>query len=250
MSDNQKNDLAKALIILKYARNQIIFYEGDQSNSFYIIKEGIVHVYRSDTIIRSMKSGESFGESALLLNTPRQMSIRASPETEVICFALAKDKLVEILKDQVHIIAYKNLQKWAFSKSTTLSVLTSGQREKVIEKMKLVYFEENDYVIRKDQEIKKLSILLNGEVMIDDESKVFEPGNILFDEALVKKETVISTENYRVGKGKGKITVAEISFEDFVRELGGNLEEILSHREKPHEVLNIFFPFFHLFMFC
>ena len=185
-----------------------------------------------------MRSGESFGESALLYNTPRQMSIRASSETEVICLALAKDNLIEILKDQVHVIAYKNLQKWAFSKSNILSVLTSAQREKAIEKMKLVFFKENEYLIQKNQEITKLMILLNGEVVIEEKSKVFEPGNILFDDALVKNQKVYCTDNYKVCKGKGRITLAEISFESFVNELGGNLEEILSHKEKPHEVIH------------
>lgn len=240
LTEQQKNELAKALIILKYSRNQVIVDEGDQSNSFYIIKEGTVNVYKGDDYIRSMRSGESFGESALLYNTPRQMSIRASSDTEVICMALAKDRLVEILKDQVHIIAYKNLLKWAFSKSNALSALTSTQREKVIEKMKLVFFQENDFLIKKGQEIKKLMILLNGEVKIEEKSKVFEPGNILFDEALVKQDKFFSDDNYKVGKCKGKITLSEITFEKFVYELGGNLEEILSHKEKPHEVFFYF----------
>ena len=214
MTDHQKDELAKALIILKYSKNQIIVNEGDQANSFYIIKEGIVHVYKGDTYVRSMRSGESFGESALLLDTPRQMSITASSDTEVVCLALAKDKLVKILKDQVHVIAYKNMQKWAFSnKSNVLSVLTTPQREKVIEKMKLVFYMEGENIIKKGQEINKLIILLNGEIRIDEQSKVFEPGNIFFDEVLVKKEKVYSTENYKVAKGKGRITVAEISFE-------------------------------------
>ena len=195
-----------------------------------------MYVYKGDSYIRSMRSGESFGESAILYSTPRQMSIRASSETEVVCLALAKDKLMEILKDQVHVIAYKNLQKWAFSKSTVLSVLTTAQREKVIEKMKLVFFNEGDLIVAKGQEINKIMILLNGEVKINEHSKVFEAGNIFFDEVLVKKEKVLSHENYQVSKRKGRITLAEISFEKFLHELGGNLEEILSHKEKPHEV--------------
>ena len=79
--------------------------------------------------------------------------------------------------------------------------------------MKLVFYMEGENIIKKGQEINKLIILLNGEIRIDEQSKVFEPGNIFFDEVLVKKEKVYSTENYKVAKGKGRITVAEISFE-------------------------------------
>lgn len=236
LSDHEKNELAKALIILKYSKNQIIVNEGDQSNSFYIIKEGIVHVYKGDSYIRSLRTGESFGESALLYNTPRQMSIKASSETEVVCLALAKEKLKEILKDQVHIIAYKNLQKWAFSHSKYLSGLSNGQRERIIEKMKLVYYKEGELILAKGQEIDRILIILNGNIMVEGENKIFDAGQILFDENILSKEK--AQNNYFVfnQKGKGVITIAQVCFQQFFHEFGNNFEEILAHREKPHEV--------------
>lgn len=239
LSDNQKDDLAKALIIFKYHKNQIIVNEGDQSNSFYIIKEGIVHVYKGDSYIRSLRAGESFGESALLYDTPRQMSIKASSETDVLCLALSKEKLKEILKDQLHIIAYKNLQKWAFSRSSTLSALNNNQRERIIERMKLIVYKDGEMLLKKGEEIKKLFIVLNGKVSVKGEEKAFERGDIIFDDSLLKKKDVYAEHDYQVfiDKNKGVITASAISFEDVKLELGNDLEEILAQKEKTYEVI-------------
>lgn len=56
---------------------QTIVNEGDPANCFYIINKGVVVAYKDNKQIREIKEGNAFGESALLYNSIRQMTIKA-----------------------------------------------------------------------------------------------------------------------------------------------------------------------------
>jgi len=86
------------VITQKFTGDQSIVHEGDPANCFFIIKEvrffkyeggkrymkiklkGIVLAYKGDKVVRELKEGESFGESALLYDSTRQMTIKAKNE--------------------------------------------------------------------------------------------------------------------------------------------------------------------------
>lgn len=54
--------LSLNIIILRYSPNQIIVNKGDSADSYYLIKEGEVGCYDGDKLIRTLVSGDSFGE--------------------------------------------------------------------------------------------------------------------------------------------------------------------------------------------
>lgn len=119
-------------------------------------------------------------------------------------------------------------------------MLSTSQRDRLIEKMKIKIYNNNTEIIKIKQPINKLIILLNGIIIINNQ-KFDEVGRLFFDENLIK-EKVINEESYIAF---GKVSVSEITFDDFTKEMGGNLEELLKHKEKPHEVFKFFFIFFY-----
>lgn len=48
-----------------FKKGEIIVSEGDNANSFYIIKKGKVSIIKGDKEVGVMSAGESFGEAAL-----------------------------------------------------------------------------------------------------------------------------------------------------------------------------------------
>jgi cGMP-dependent protein kinase len=70
-----------------------------------------------------MNSGDSFGEQALFKNSIRGATVIADDDT-VICLALGRDKLNEILGDNLQSIIFNNLIKWALEKHNYLHNLT------------------------------------------------------------------------------------------------------------------------------
>lgn len=62
MSDEQKDSIAAALISVRFKSGDKIVCEGDRADSFYLIKEGKVSVWKNKEIIRNLYQSDSFGE--------------------------------------------------------------------------------------------------------------------------------------------------------------------------------------------
>jgi len=68
--------------------NEIIFYEGDPGDCFYVIIEGHVQIIRKEAdqelVLAIMDPNEGFGELALLINQPRTATAKAADEVKMI----------------------------------------------------------------------------------------------------------------------------------------------------------------------
>jgi CRP-like cAMP-binding protein len=62
----------------------VIFEQGTPGDSFYVIADGEVGVAIDGKRVRRQARGESFGEIALLRDTPRTATITASAPTTLI----------------------------------------------------------------------------------------------------------------------------------------------------------------------
>lgn len=72
----------------KYASNSVIIAEGDQSDSLYIVTEGKVKIYISDTDgreiqLRILEPGDYFGELALIDKKPRSASAMTTCDSQL-----------------------------------------------------------------------------------------------------------------------------------------------------------------------
>lgn len=81
MSDKQKE--AKL-----FAKNQIIFAEGDYGEQAYVIQQGKVTIFKMDSegemvVLGTLGPGAIFGEMALIDDQPRMASARADDTTSV-----------------------------------------------------------------------------------------------------------------------------------------------------------------------
>ena len=82
-SDLDKSELellSTRTVTRQYPRNTIIINEGDRSDSLYIIRSGSVKVFLGnnegkEVILNIQKSGEYFGELALIDSGPRSASV-------------------------------------------------------------------------------------------------------------------------------------------------------------------------------
>ena len=100
LKDNDLKRLAKAMVQRRFPKGHVIVKEGDQAVAFYIIDTGRVEVVKGieqqrPQVLATLKSGDFFGEMALLDGYPRSASIRALEDTE--CLVLSRwDFLAEI----------------------------------------------------------------------------------------------------------------------------------------------------------
>jgi ABC-type lipoprotein export system ATPase subunit len=89
--------------VQKFEAGTLIFSEGSNADSFYIVSKGMVDVVlprrdQSDVIALQLGPGKFFGEIAYFHDKKRLASIRASEHTSVEVLAIGYDKLNELLK--------------------------------------------------------------------------------------------------------------------------------------------------------
>ena len=61
--------------------------------------------------MKQIIAGESFGESALFVDKPREATV-ISDDDNTICLALGRDKINEILGDNLQQIIFNNMVRW------------------------------------------------------------------------------------------------------------------------------------------
>jgi CRP-like cAMP-binding protein/Zn-dependent protease len=101
------NELAGRVRLRTLATNQPVFRQGDRPTAFYVVRNGILEVVEEDPEtgdehqIRTLVRGESFGELALLMDSPRAATIRAVEEAEV--FEIDQGTFDRLLADTIHV---------------------------------------------------------------------------------------------------------------------------------------------------
>jgi ABC-type multidrug transport system ATPase subunit len=88
--------------VQKFEAGTLIFSEGSNADTFYIVSKGMVDVVlprpdQSDVIALQLGPGKFFGEIAYFHDRKRMASIRASEHTPVEVLAIGYDKLNELL---------------------------------------------------------------------------------------------------------------------------------------------------------
>lgn len=105
-SDNRLVEICKLMRKEKYEAKSVIFKEGETGDKLYLIKSGIVKVYKNSNFIRELEEGSCFGEIALLVNEPRSATVFAVNNVSI--FTLTKDNFNSFIdKEMLNYLAKK-----------------------------------------------------------------------------------------------------------------------------------------------
>jgi membrane protein len=82
---------------------RVIFTEGEGGDSMYYVVSGAVTLSRDNQTLRVMKTGEYFGEMAMLLSAPRSATATVSdPDTKIL--AISSANMQEVLDQNPQIV--------------------------------------------------------------------------------------------------------------------------------------------------
>ncbi len=92
------NSVIKSLCTASAAAGEIVIQKGDVGQEMYLICRGEVEVVDGHgAVVATLKDGDFFGETALLMSTPRTATVRASAPSDF--FILNRSDFSRILKD-------------------------------------------------------------------------------------------------------------------------------------------------------
>ena len=216
-----KSIMANNLIQEIYTKGQYICKEGEVGSCMYIIKEGEVECIKKDKVVRVLKQGDNFGQKALLENAKRSLDVRAKTDVKIysISSSFFETQFGENFREQL----YFSFINTAFINSSNFNKINTKMISKTFGFFSFRSLKNGELVYPKDQRVcEKLCVVLEGNIVDKTinktEAKRYE---ILFEKQLVEgSEELIKHDLI----AEPDCVLAEIDFEKFKEELGGDLK--------------------------
>jgi CRP-like cAMP-binding protein len=132
-----------------YAAGEVLFRQGEEGDTFYIIRDGKVAISVSDaegrsTVVAHLSKGVFFGEMSLLTGEKRTATVTAEVDTTVL--ALSKAIFAEVLEANAQIAEglakvlekrqRENLEKMAKTKELSQDKLDATSSQTILRKIK------------------------------------------------------------------------------------------------------------------
>ncbi|XP_030638627.1 cGMP-dependent protein kinase 2 [Chanos chanos] len=139
-----------------------VIKEGSEGDSMYIVAAGELKVIQAGRDLRTLTSGDVFGELAILYNCRRTASVKAITAVKLWCIERQTYRTIMTNKSKK-----KREQLMGFLKTAqTLKGLNDLQLSKIIDSMEEVRFQKNEVIVREGSEGNSFYIILQGEVLV------------------------------------------------------------------------------------
>ena len=181
----------------EYKPNENVITQGESGDCLYVVEEGNLDCTKHFTedgeekYLKTYIPGESFGELALLYNSPRAATIKA--KTNCVLWVLDRETFNNIVKDS----AQKKREKYEnFLKNVDiLSTIDSYELTQICDALKSEVYNKGDLIIREGESGNVFYILEEGEAIASKdfdgevkEIKRYGPGEYFGERALIKGE--------------------------------------------------------------
>ena len=186
LDNNHLNSLAMGMLKCEFNISQTILYEGDIGKSIYIIKEGFVKCFKGEKQIRLLGPKEFFGESSILFNTNRSLSVLVVEN--IICYQVSENFLIECLGNDFKHVIISSITKEAFGNSKFMKIFNNSiYFDKIFECGKIIVHQNQDILIDHNKSIKrKIYVLLTGNLINGKTGEILASRNQLFENLLIK----------------------------------------------------------------
>ncbi|XP_017317717.1 cGMP-dependent protein kinase 1 isoform X1 [Ictalurus punctatus] len=162
LDEEQINMMVELLTTLDRCPGDEIIKEGTEGDSLYIVAAGELRVTQAGRILRTLTSGDVFGELAILYNCKRTATVKAVTAVKLWCIERQIYRSIMAIKSKK-----KREQLMGFLKTArTFKSLRDGQLSSIIDSMEEVKFQENEVIVREGAEGDTFYIILKGEVEV------------------------------------------------------------------------------------
>lgn len=173
LSYSEIHGLIKQSKVVELKENEILFKEGDDSESFYIVAEGKVELQCHNGTRQTFEEGDFFGELAALGNLNRTGEIRAKSNCKLIEFE--KDKLISNFvafpQMEEKILSFFHLRLFLFmtSKLKAFKAYSRERLEEFFYTMEPKQLAAHQVLCKKDEPSEEFYFLLSGQMELQRE---------------------------------------------------------------------------------
>jgi len=232
-TDDQLDFLVKGFTELGVETGEVVISQGEPGDHFYVVASGKFVAsleQKSNAIVAEYGEGDSFGELALLYNSPRAATVTCKEGGRVWALERKRFRYVMVTSGA------QNLTEKAekFLKSVSiLSVLTDEQRASLAHSLEDLKFEDGEYIVSKGDIADALYFIKSGECVAHmgdgKELKRYSVGDVFGESCLeptsddaVRKANIVAV---------GPTSVLKLTAKTFKEQLG-SLSEIVAYNFK------------------
>jgi len=163
-------EIIKELSLSYMKKGTILFNQGNSPNYFYLIKEGQVELLINGIKTNVYSKGESFGEQALMFESPRKGTLKAVTDTYM--YIMERKNFKKIIDHILH-LNFEDNKKFLTS-LPVLNMIEHEQKNKLINSFLKQTYEENIKIINKGEISPNIYFIQNGEVEVRDKDKIIK----------------------------------------------------------------------------
>ncbi|XP_056872661.1 cGMP-dependent protein kinase 2 [Takifugu flavidus] len=162
LDDEQTAMMVDLLAVSSFKPGDHVIKEGTEGDSMYIVAGGELRVTQGGRDLRTLTTGDVFGELAILYNCKRTATVTAKTAVRLWCMERQTYRTIITNKSKK-----RREQLMGFLKmSRTLKDLNDVQLSKIIDSMEEVKYQDKDVIVREGAEANTFYIILKGEVLV------------------------------------------------------------------------------------
>ncbi|KAI8085180.1 cAMP dependent protein kinase regulatory subunit [Halteromyces radiatus] len=146
LDEMQYKDVINAMTEKHVAPQETVIQQGAVGDFFYIVESGHLDCYIDEVLVTEYQAGGSFGELALMYNSPRAATIVAT--TDCVLWALDRIMFRGILME--HTSAKRRMYESFLTDVPILASLDAYERYKIADALESVCFEDGQKVIEQN----------------------------------------------------------------------------------------------------
>ena len=190
------NSIALGMLKCEFDKGQTILYEGDVGQSIYIIKYGKVKCFKGEKEVRFLGPRDFFGESAVLFNTNRSLSVLV--EEKSVCYQISESLLIDIIGEEYKNIIIYSISKVSIRKSQYMKILANEMFfNKILENCVLKTFDNKAlvYDIKNPNGFNKFYIIISGNFIKESTGEILASRIQLYGDILKTSKREVSLQD-------------------------------------------------------
>eukprot|EP01135_Chromosphaera_perkinsii_P003451 Nk52_evm20s243 gene=Nk52_evmTU20s243 len=235
LDQEQKKEIVDAMFEKKVAKGESIIKQGDEGDNFYVVDQGSFDVFVSkhggpSEKVVEVKVGGSFGELALMYNTPRAATVTASEDS--VLWAVDRVTFRKILMETT--FRKRKVYEGFVSCVPILQNLTAAERSKIVDALEPITFEDEDAIISQGDMADGFYIVEEGEavVVIDEDGEEKELNRLKRGDYFGEIALINEAPRSATVKAVGDCKCAVLDKQAFIRLLGPCIDILKRNFEK------------------